>query len=55
MTSTINSVEVKALHRTPALARSRERLTKAMAPTIYCPSAHVERCVRSKVQMEHQE
>ena len=52
MSSTINTVEVEALHRTPALVRSRERLTKAMTPTVYCPSANVERCLRPKVQTE---
>lgn len=52
MTSTMNALEVEAL-RTPALVRSRERLTRAMAPTVYCPSAHVDRCLNSTVQTEH--
>ena len=52
MSSITNTLEVEALHRTPALVRSRERLTMAMAPTVYCPIAHVDRCLRSKVQVE---
>ena len=53
MSSTIKSLEVDALHRTPALVRSRERLTRAMAPTVYCPATNVDRCLRSTVHTEH--
>jgi hypothetical protein len=30
----------------PANARSADQLTRAMAPTVFCPSAQVERCLR---------
>jgi hypothetical protein len=35
-------------HVTQPAARSMERLARAMAPTVFCPSGRVERCLGPK-------
>jgi hypothetical protein len=48
----INIYESRVVHGPPIVGYSRERLVRVMAPTIYCPSSQVERCLRSATPRE---